>query len=113
MMDSKLVVGVGNIYANESLFRARINPLVAAGRLSLARCERLADAVRATLEAALAAGGSTLRDFVHADGSSGYFQQEYFVYDRAGAPCRVCGTPIRRRVQGQRSTYYCPACQRR
>ncbi len=112
LMDHRLVAGLGNIYANESLFRARVNPKVAAGRLSPERCARLADAVRRTLEDALAAGGSTLRDFVQADGSPGYFQQRYFVYDRAGAPCRVCGTPIRRAVQGQRSTFYCPACQR-
>jgi formamidopyrimidine-DNA glycosylase len=112
LMDHRLVVGIGNIYANESLFRARIHPRVPAGRLSLARCERLVAAVRATLEDALAAGGSSLRDFVQSDGSSGYFQQQYFVYDRAGAACRVCGTPIRGVVQGQRATYYCPACQR-
>jgi formamidopyrimidine-DNA glycosylase len=110
LMDHRLVVGVGNIYANESLFRARIHPR--ARRLSLARCERLAAAVRSTLEDALAAGGSSLRDFVQSDGSSGYFQQQYSVYDRAGAPCRVCRTPIRRTVQGQRATYYCPVCQR-
>jgi formamidopyrimidine-DNA glycosylase len=113
LMDHKVVVGVGNIYANESLFRARVNPVTPAGRLSLERCERLAKAVRSTLEDALAAGGSTLRDFVHSDGSSGYFQQQYFVYDRTGAPCRVCGTPVRHRTQGQRSTFYCPVCQRR
>jgi formamidopyrimidine-DNA glycosylase len=81
--------------------------------LSLARCERLAEAARSTLEDALAAGGSSLRDFVQSDGSPGDFQQHYFVYDRAGEPCRVCGTPIRRVVQGQRASYYCPACQRR
>jgi formamidopyrimidine-DNA glycosylase len=112
LMDHRLVVGIGNIYANESLFRARIHPRAPARRLSLARYERLAEAVRSTLEDALAAGGSSLRDFVQSDGSSGYFQQQYFVYDRAGAPCRICGTPIRRVVQGQRATYYCPACQR-
>jgi formamidopyrimidine-DNA glycosylase len=108
-----VVVGVGNIYANESLFRARIHPRTAAGRLSVERCGRLADAVRATLADALAAGGSSLRDFVHSDGSQGYFQQQYLVYDREGEPCRVCGSPIRRVVQGQRSTWYCPTCQRR
>jgi formamidopyrimidine-DNA glycosylase len=113
VMDHRVVVGVGNIYANESLFRARINPQTAAGRLSIERCERLAEAVRATLRDALAAGGSSLRDFVHADGSPGYFQQHYFVYDREGAPCRRCGAPVRRTVQGQRSTWYCPKCQRR
>lgn len=112
LMDHRLVVGVGNIYANESLFRAAIRPQTPARRLSLARWERLAAAVRATLEEALAAGGSTLRDFVQSDGSPGYFQQQYFVYDRAGVPCRRCATPVRRIVQGQRSTFYCPACQR-
>ena len=112
LMDHRLVVGVGNIYANESLFRAGIHPKTAARRLSLERCERLAAAVRATLEDALAAGGSTLRDFVQSDGSPGYFQQQYFVYDRSAERCRVCGTAIRRLVQGQRATFYCPACQR-
>ncbi len=113
LMDHKLVVGVGNIYASESLFRAGIHPQASAGRLSIARCERLAAAVRSTLRDALAAGGSSLRDFVHADGSPGYFQQRYFVYDREGEPCRVCGSVVRRVRQGQRSTWYCPTCQRR
>lgn len=112
LMDHRLVAGVGNIYANEGLFRAGIRPRTPAGRVSLERCERLARAVRTTLEDALAAGGSTLRDFMGADGSPGYFQQQYFVYDRAGDPCRVCAHPIRRVVQGQRSTFYCPVCQR-
>ncbi len=111
LMDNKLVVGVGNIYANESLYHARINPVTRAGKVSLARCERLVGTVRETLEKALKAGGSSLRDFVHSDGSSGYFQQEYFVYGRDGQPCRVCGTPIRIKRQGQRSTFYCPSCQ--
>jgi formamidopyrimidine-DNA glycosylase len=102
---------VGNIYASESLFRARINPKTAAGRVSLGRFERLVPQIRDVLSAAIAKGGSTLRDFSSATGP-GYFQLEYFVYDRAGEPCRVCGTPIRRIVQGQRSTFYCPACQR-
>jgi formamidopyrimidine-DNA glycosylase len=113
LMDHKVVVGVGNIYASESLFRARVHPRTAAGRLSAARCEQLAEAVRSTLQDALAAGGSSLRDFMHSDGSPGYFQQRHLVYDREGAPCRVCGTPVRRIVQGQRSTWYCPDCQRR
>jgi formamidopyrimidine-DNA glycosylase len=112
LMDNKLVVGVGNIYANESLFHARINPATRAGKVSLARCERLVGTVRETLEKALKAGGSSLRDFVHSDGSSGYFQQEYFVYGRDGQPCRVCGTAIRIKRQGQRSTFYCPSCQK-
>ena len=112
LMDHRLVVGIGNIYANESLFRAGVSPRTASGRLSLARCERLVAAIRSTLADALAAGGSTLRDFVHSDGASGWFQQQYFVYDRAGAACRVCGTSVRRVVQGQRATFYCRTCQR-
>ena len=112
LMNASVVVGVGNIYANESLFHARINPRTPAGRLSLARCEALAAAIKSTLKQALAAGGSSLRDFVHSDGSSGYFQQQYYAYGRAGLPCRVCGTPIRARRQGQRSTFYCPTCQK-
>jgi formamidopyrimidine-DNA glycosylase len=107
-----IVVGVGNIYASESLFRAGIRPTTAAGKVSLPRYERLADAVRATLADAIDRGGSTLRDFVGSNGESGYFQLDCFVYDRAGEPCRVCGTPIRQIVQGQRSTYFCPTCQR-
>lgn len=112
LLAGEIVVGVGNIYASESLFRAGIRPTTPAGRVSLARCERLADAVRVTLAAAIERGGSTLRDFVGSDGSSGYFQLDCFVYDRAGQPCRVCGSPIRQIVQGQRSTYYCAHCQR-
>ena len=112
LLAGEAVVGVGNIYASESLFRARIHPRTAAGRISLERYERLADAIRETLAAAIAKGGSTLRDFVGADGAAGYFQQDYFVYDRAGRPCRVCTTPIRAIRQGQRSSFYCPRCQR-
>ncbi len=112
LLGGEAVVGVGNIYASESLFRARIHPRTAAGRISLARYLVLAEAIRATLTDAIAAGGSTLRDFVGADGASGYFQQRYCVYDRAGKPCRVCGTPIRMIRQGQRSTFYCARCQR-
>lgn len=112
LMNASIVVGVGNIYANESLFHARINPRTPAGRLSLARYEALAAAIKSTLKQALQAGGSSLRDFVHSDGSSGYFQQQYYVYGRAGLPCRVCGTPIRALRQGQRSSFYCPTCQK-
>lgn len=112
IMDSSVVVGVGNIYASESLFRARIRPGTAARRLSRSQCERLRDEIRATLGDALAAGGSTLRDFLHADGEPGYFQQSYFVYGRDGQPCRICGTPVRMRRLGARSTFFCPACQR-
>jgi formamidopyrimidine-DNA glycosylase len=112
IMDAKLVVGVGNIYASESLYRAQIRPQKSARRLTRAQCERLVEAIRATLRDALAAGGSTLRDFFKSDGSPGYFQQQYFVYDRAGQPCRRCEDTIRHLTQGQRSTYYCPTCQR-
>ena len=112
LMNASIVVGIGNIYANESLFRAGILPRTRAGRLSRERCRRLATSVRDTLLDALAAGGSSLRDFVHSDGASGYFQQRYFVYDRAAQPCRVCGTKIRVARLGQRSTFYCTTCQK-
>jgi len=112
LMDARHIVGIGNIYANEALFRAGIHPRTRAGRLSLARCERLAAAIQDTLREAIRAGGSSLRDFVGSDGKPGYFQQRYRVYDRAGEACRRCGTPIRRIVQGQRASFYCPACQR-
>lgn len=113
IMDSHLVVGVGNIYASESLFRAGIDPRLSANRLSQPRCERLVAEIKQTLRDAIRAGGSSLRDFFGADGNPGYFQQEYFVYGRTGKPCKVCGTPIRIIRQGQRSTFYCPVCQRR
>jgi formamidopyrimidine-DNA glycosylase len=103
---------VGNIYASEALFHAGIHPGRSAGRLSAARWERLAESVRATLERALAAGGSTLRDFASAEGHAGRFQYEFFVYAREGEACRVCSRPIRALRQGQRSTFYCPRCQR-
>ncbi len=113
IMDARLLVGVGNIYANEALFHAGIDPRLAAGRLSRPRAGKLADAIRATLTRAIAAGGSSLRDFVDGHGNPGYFQQSYFVYGRAGAPCRACGTPIRQSRQNNRSTFHCPVCQRR
>jgi formamidopyrimidine-DNA glycosylase len=113
LLAGEAVVGVGNIYASESLFRAGIHPRTPARRLSLARCERLAQAIRQTLEDALASGGSTLRDYVGAGGEPGsYFTIHAAVYERAGQPCRVCATPIRRIVQGQRASYYCVKCQR-
>lgn len=112
IMDSHLVVGVGNIYANESLFRAGIRPQLAANKLSLPRCRCLAQNIKEVLLEAITQGGSTLRDFVHSDGSSGYFQQNYFVYGRTGESCRVCGSIIKQIRQGQRSTFYCPTCQR-
>ncbi len=111
-MDSHRVVGIGNIYASESLFRAGIDPRTPAGRISLKRLERLVPAIKATLAAAIDAGGSSLRDFIHSDGSSGYFQQQYFVYGRDGEPCRACGRPIRELRQGQRATFFCAGCQR-
>lgn len=112
LMDGHLVVGIGNIYASESLFRARISPKTSAHKVSLQRLERLVPEIKATLEAAIAKGGSSLRDFIHSDGSSGYFQQEYFVYGRDGLPCLVCGHTITRLVQAQRATFYCPHCQK-
>ncbi|MFN3986226.1 MAG: bifunctional DNA-formamidopyrimidine glycosylase/DNA-(apurinic or apyrimidinic site) lyase [Rhodocyclaceae bacterium] len=113
IMDGHRVVGVGNIYASESLFRARIHPLQPAGEIGLRRYRRLVESIRGTLTDAIAAGGSSLRDFVGGDGRPGYFQQQYFVYGRDGAPCRVCGTLLRRMVIGQRASYWCPRCQRR
>jgi formamidopyrimidine-DNA glycosylase len=113
LLAGEAVVGVGNIYASESLFRAGINPRTAARRLSRARCARLAAAIRATLSDALASGGSTLRDYVGAGGEPGsYFDIHAAVYERGGQPCRVCLAPIRRIIQGQRATYYCARCQR-
>ncbi len=113
LMDGRRVVGVGNIYASESLFRAGIHPLTPARRLSRAQCTALARAVKDTLRSAIRAGGSSLRDFVGADGVAGEFQLRTWVYDRAGLPCRRCATPIRRLVQGARATYFCPTCQKR
>jgi len=113
LLAGQVVVGVGNIYASEALFRAGIDPRMPAGRLSRPRCERLAAAVRDVLTEAIGVGGSTLRDFVSAAGDEGYFMLDAAVYEREGAPCRACGTAIRRIQQGQRSTYYCPHCQRR
>lgn len=112
LLAGDIVVGVGNIYASESLFRAGINPKTPAKRISLARYERLAQAIREILAEAIVQGGSTLRDFISVNGQSGYFQQTYFVYDRAGVPCRVCAAPVRQIKQGQRSTFYCVNCQK-
>jgi formamidopyrimidine-DNA glycosylase len=102
IMDAQVVVGVGNIYASESLFHAGIRPA----------CARLVEAIKRVLTAAIAAGGSSLRDYVATDGELGYFQLQTRVYDREGLPCKVCATPIRRIVQGQRASFYCPGCQR-
>jgi formamidopyrimidine-DNA glycosylase len=112
LMDSHIVVGVGNIYANESLFRAGIRPDRPAHRVARARHARLAMAVRDTLAEAIAKGGSTLRDYVDSRGEPGYFQLDYYVYGRRGEPCRICGNPIRLRRLGGRATYYCVKCQR-
>ncbi|MDE1952327.1 MAG: bifunctional DNA-formamidopyrimidine glycosylase/DNA-(apurinic or apyrimidinic site) lyase [Betaproteobacteria bacterium] len=113
LLNQSIVTGVGNIYACEALFHAGVHPLTPAGQLSRARCERLAQAIRNTLGAAVAAGGSSLRNFAHADGELGYFQLNTRVYDRAGLPCHACGARINRINQGQRSTYFCPHCQKR
>jgi formamidopyrimidine-DNA glycosylase len=112
LMDNRVVVGVGNIYANEALFRAGIRPQLAAGKLSLPRCARLVEEIRATLSEAIQLGGSTLRDFVNTAGQPGYFQQTYWVYGRAGEPCRRCGAKIKQIKQGQRSSFYCGTCQK-
>lgn len=112
LMDSHRIVGIGNIYASESLFRAGIDPRTPAGSVSLKRLTRLVPAIKQTLAAAIDAGGSSLRDFIRSDGSSGYFQQQYFVYGRTGQPCRVCGRAIRELRQGQRASFFCAACQK-
>ena len=112
IMDGHIVVGVGNIYASEALYRAAIRPQLPAGRLSRARCEMLVQAIRQTLDDAIRAGGSTLRDFTDAAGNPGYFQQQHWVYDRGGEPCRGCGAPVVQIKQGQRSTFYCRNCQK-
>ena len=112
IMNAAVVVGVGNIYASEALFIAGIHPRRAAGRISLQRYEKLAEAVRSVLEKAIAAGGTTLRDFYGGDGEAGYFRHELTVYDRADKPCLRCGTPITSIVLGQRASYYCKRCQR-
>lgn len=112
IMDNHVVVGVGNIYASEALFSAGINPLLKAGKLSLPRCAKLVDVIRTTLSEAILAGGSTLRDFVNASGNPGYFQQQHWVYGRAGEPCRRCTAPIKQIKQGQRSSFYCEHCQK-
>lgn len=112
IMDSRVVAGVGNIYANEALFRAGIRPQLAAGKLSLPRCAKLVATIRDTLNEAIRHGGSSLRDFVNAAGQPGYFQQHYWVYGRGGEPCRKCGTLIKQTRQGQRSSFYCGSCQK-
>ncbi len=111
IMTGSVVVGVGNIYASESLFMARINPKRAAGRISIDRMRLLSTAIKSVLELAIEAGGTTLRDFHGGDGEPGYFKQQLDVYDRGGLPCTSCKAPIKSIVLGQRSTYYCTRCQ--
>jgi len=111
LMDQRVVVGVGNIYASEALHRAGVDPRRATGRVSRATFERVVASVREVLRGAIRRGGTTLRDYVNADGVPGYFSVDLLVYERAGQPCRRCGSVIRQVVQGQRSTYFCPACQ--
>jgi formamidopyrimidine-DNA glycosylase len=110
-MDAAVVVGVGNIYASEALFAAGIHPRRSVARIASQRWDRLAAAVRRTLERAIAEGGSSLSDFVDGEGRAGEFQVSLAVYDREALPCLRCATPIRRRVQAGRSTFYCPGCQ--
>jgi formamidopyrimidine-DNA glycosylase len=112
VMNAQVVVGVGNIYASEALFRARVRPGRAARLLKRSEVEAIVESIKSVLAMAVKVGGTTLRDYVGADGSPGYFRQKLFVYERAGESCRTCETPIRQRVQGQRSTYWCPTCQR-
>ena len=112
LMDQSIVVGVGNIYASEALFAAGVYPKRAAGAVSRTRYARIASEIRRVLNYAITRGGTTLRDFLAPDGAPGYFEQELAVYGRTGEPCKVCGTPIRSGVVGQRMTYWCPHCQR-
>jgi formamidopyrimidine-DNA glycosylase len=112
LMNSQLVVGVGNIYASEALFKAKVRPKRQARNLTREEVTRLVKAVKSVLSMAIRAGGTTLRDYVGADGQAGYFRQKLFVYERNQQPCRTCSTPVRQLMQGQRSTYFCPSCQK-
>jgi formamidopyrimidine-DNA glycosylase len=112
LMDAGVVVGVGNIYASESLHRAGVHPERSVARISKGRWQRLAESAMAVLQQAISQGGTTLNDFADGEGNSGYFQVSLNVYDREGEPCRLCGRPVRRIVQAGRSTFYCPGCQR-
>jgi formamidopyrimidine-DNA glycosylase len=112
IMNAHCVVGVGNIYASEALFRARISPRRATGRLTREEVQRLVRSIKDVLSEAIKIGGTTLRDYVNAEGTPGYFRQKLFVYERGGQACLVCRGPIKQMVQGQRSTYFCPHCQR-
>jgi formamidopyrimidine-DNA glycosylase len=112
IMNARLVVGVGNIYASEALFRARIRPRRQARSLTRVQCAKLVRAIKSTLTMAVKVGGTTLRDYVGADGNPGYFRQKLYVYERDGKACRVCGTAVKQFTQGQRSTYWCANCQK-
>jgi formamidopyrimidine-DNA glycosylase len=112
LLDQRIIAGLGNIYVCEALHRARINPQRSAGRLSSASAGRLADAIREVIDEAIEAGGSTLRDYARPDGELGYFSKRFAVYRREGRPCLSCGASVGRIVQGGRSTFYCPKCQR-
>lgn len=111
IMDGHIVVGVGNIYASEALFLAKVRPGVAAGRISAKKYAAIAQAIKKVLSNAIAMGGTTLRDFVNTDGKPGYFQQTLNVYGRKNEPCHTCGSVVQMKVIGQRSTFYCPDCQ--
>lgn len=112
IMDSKLVVGVGNIYANEALFAARIHPLKACGKLTRKQCELLVEKIKTVLDNAIAQGGTTLKDFVGSDGKPGYFAQQLLVYGRGGEACTACGKPLLEKALAARTTVYCNHCQR-
>ena len=112
LMDARVVVGIGNIYANEALFKAGVRPRTAAGRLSKPRYTEIVARIRETLRTAIGQGGTTLRDFVGSDGRPGYFANELLVYGRKGKPCRRCGSLLKGLRVGQRSTVYCANCQR-
>ena len=111
-MTSEVVVGVGNIYANESLFKAGIDPRKPAGKISKQRYARLVDEIKTVLDYAITRGGTTLRDFLSSDGKPGYFAQELSVYGRGGEPCKQCGKPLKEIRMGQRTTVFCSGCQR-
>ncbi len=112
LMDAHIVVGVGNIYASEALFRASVDPVRPAGKVSMASYKRLVETVTVILNEAIAAGGTTIRDFANSEGKPGYFSQELRVYGRAGQKCTTCDTLIKQIKLGQRSTFYCPRCQK-
>ena len=111
-MDNSVVTGIGNIYANETLFSAKVSPLRPAAELTKAECRRLCDAAKAILRRAIDAGGTTISDFLNVDGSEGKFVQELKIYGRSGQPCPVCGAMVECVRQGGRSSFYCPKCQK-